>query len=227
MQISSGAERLKTASEPPTDGTRRRHRHRWIFSGIMSDASHDDLKQQPHAGKPRGAGERWRKSFNGYPLTTGAETASCTSKHPTVVGGSRASSLSLADALCRRPRRRLGDCIAILRFANLHPTSPGGREVFDRLGAYCSEVTSSSSRRPCASQAPSSSWRSSPLLPSSPYCPPGQSLVAVSRQHLRESQALHLDYYKRKEKKIFDIKETCRGHPRGRRRGGGVPRAPT
>src|SRR6266849_2996926 len=140
MQISSGAERLKTASEPPTDGTRRRHRHRWIFSGIMSDASHDDLKQQPHAGKPRGAGERWRKSFNGYPLTTGAETASCASKHPTVVGGSRASSLSLADALCRRPRRRPGDRITISRFAKLHPTSPGGREVFDRLGAYCSEA---------------------------------------------------------------------------------------
>jgi len=35
----------------------------------------------------------------------------------------------------------------------------------------------------------------------------------VSHQHLRESQALHLDYYKRKEKKIFHIKETCRGIP--------------
>jgi Cft2 family RNA processing exonuclease len=32
--------------------------------------------------------------------------------------------------------------------------------------------------------------------------------VAVSHQHLRESQALHLAYYKRKEKKIFRVKET-------------------
>jgi len=29
------------------------------------------MKQRPHAGKLRGAGERWRKSFSGYPLTTG------------------------------------------------------------------------------------------------------------------------------------------------------------
>src|SRR5215470_9795066 len=87
------------------------------------------------------------------------------------------------------PGAALGGRVAILRFANLHPALPGGREVFDRLGAYCSEVTSSSSRRPCACQAPSSSRRSSPSLPSSPYCPPGQSLVAVSHQHLRESQA--------------------------------------
>ncbi len=35
--------------------------------------------------------------------------------------------------------------------------------------------------------------------------------MAVSHQHLRESQALHLDYYKRKEKKMFHIKETCSG----------------
>jgi hypothetical protein len=35
----------------------------------------------------------------------------------------------------------------------------------------------------------------------------------VSHQHLRESQALHLDYYKRKEKKIFHIKETCSAIP--------------
>jgi hypothetical protein len=39
-----------------------------VPGGIMSDASHDDLndlKQRPHAGKSRGAGERWRKSFSG------------------------------------------------------------------------------------------------------------------------------------------------------------------
>jgi hypothetical protein len=33
----------------------------------MSDASHDDLKQRPHAGKPRGAGERWRKILQRLP----------------------------------------------------------------------------------------------------------------------------------------------------------------
>jgi hypothetical protein len=64
------------------------------------------------------------------------------------------------------------------------------------------------------------------LLPSSPYCPPGQSLVAVSYQHLRESQALHLDYYKRKEKKIFHIKEMCMRCPRTRPRRCAFPLLP-
>src|SRR5258708_2251738 len=70
-----------------------------------------------------------------------------------------------------------------------------------RAGANRSEVTSSSSRRPCAWQAPSSSRRSSPLLPSSPYCPPGQSLVAVSPHGPRETPAPHFDFYKREKKK--------------------------
>jgi hypothetical protein len=51
--------------------------------------------------------------------------------------------------------------------------------------------------------------------------------VAVSHQRLRESQALHLDYYKRKEKKMFHIKETCVAHPRALPRGDGLPLAPT
>ena len=38
-----------------------------VSSGIMSDASHDDLKQRPHAGKQRGAGERWRKILQRLP----------------------------------------------------------------------------------------------------------------------------------------------------------------
>jgi hypothetical protein len=38
------------------------------------------------------------------------------------------------------PRRRLGDRMTILRFAKLHPASPGGREVFDKLGAHSSEA---------------------------------------------------------------------------------------
>ena len=167
------------------------------------------------------------KSFSGYPLTTGCgnrilylEAPDCRWRFESFKPQSRRRP-------SRRPRRRLGDRIAILRFANLDPTSPGGRAVFDRLRANCSEVTSSSSRRPCAWQAPSSSRRSSPLLPSSPYCPPGQSLVAVSHQRLRESQALHLDYYKPKEKKMFHIKETCVAHPRARPRGDGLPLAPT
>ena len=45
-------------------------------------------------------------------------------------------------------------------------------------------------------------------------------------QHLRESQALHLDYYKRKEKKIFLIKETCTPHLRARPWEGAFPLAP-
>jgi len=49
--------------------------------------------------------------------------------------------------------------------------------------------------------------------------------VAVSHQHLRESQALHLDYYKRKEKKIFRIKETCTRRPRACPRGDEFPLA--
>jgi hypothetical protein len=47
--------------------------------------------------------------------------------------------------------------------------------------------------------------------------------VAVSHQRRRESQALHLDYYKRKEKKMFHIKETCVVHPCARPRGDGLP----
>jgi hypothetical protein len=42
-----------------------------VPSGIMRGASHNDLERRPHAGKSRGAGERWRKSFSGCPLTTG------------------------------------------------------------------------------------------------------------------------------------------------------------
>ena len=30
--------------------------------------------------------------------------------------------------------------MTILRFAKLHPASPGGREVFDKLGAHSSEA---------------------------------------------------------------------------------------
>ncbi len=49
----------------------------------------------------------------------------------------------------------------------------------------------------------------------------------MSHQHLRESQALHLDYYKRKEKKIFDINETSLWHPRARAQGDAFSVAPT
>jgi hypothetical protein len=96
-------------------GTSWRHRQTGFSGGITSDAGHDDPTTTT-CRKPRGAGERWRKSFNGCPLTTGAEAASCTSSHLTAVGGSRALSLSLADALCRRLRRHHGDRIATLRF---------------------------------------------------------------------------------------------------------------
>jgi len=49
----------------------------------------------------------------------------------------------------------------------------------------------------------------------------------VSHEHLRESQALHLDYYKLKEKKIFDINETSLRHPRARLHGDAFSVAPT
>jgi hypothetical protein len=51
--------------------------------------------------------------------------------------------------------------------------------------------------------------------------------VAVSYQHLRESQALHLAYYKRKEKKIFHVKETSLWHPRAPARGDAFSVTPT
>jgi hypothetical protein len=104
--------------------------------------------------------------------------------HPTMVGGSRASSLSLADALCRRPRRRLCDRMTILRFAKMHPASTGWTSSLGQARSTLlrGKVTSSSWRRPYAWRAPSSSPRSSPSLLSSPYCPPSQSLVAVSHQ---------------------------------------------
>jgi hypothetical protein len=105
-------------------------------------------------------------------------------------------------------------------FADLHiATSPGGREVFDGFGAFRSEArfTSSSWRRPCAWQAPSSSRRSSPSLPSSPCCPPSQSLVAVSISTYANRRHCILDYYSRKKKNIFHVKEMCaenvRAHP--------------
>src|SRR5258706_14826242 len=39
-----------------------------VSRGIMSDASHGDLKRRPHVGKSRRAGEKRRKSFSGYSL---------------------------------------------------------------------------------------------------------------------------------------------------------------
>jgi hypothetical protein len=109
--------------------------------GITRNARHRGRATTASRTKPRGAGERWHKSFSSYPLMTGCGTASCTSKHPTEVGGSRASSLSLADALCRRPGVASATAAQSCAFANLHPTSPGGRKVFDWLGAHCSEAT--------------------------------------------------------------------------------------
>src|SRR5882672_5498888 len=38
-----------------------------VSGGITGDACHADLKRRPHAGKSRGAGERWRKSFQRLP----------------------------------------------------------------------------------------------------------------------------------------------------------------
>jgi hypothetical protein len=88
-----------------------------VSSGIMSDASHDDLKQRPHAGKPRGAGERWRKSFSGYPLTTGCgnrilylEAPDCRWRFESFKPQSRRRPLSPTPAPPRRPHRNLALC---------------------------------------------------------------------------------------------------------------------
>jgi hypothetical protein len=132
-------------------GQRRRSRQRTELDGVIgitgcsgsatSDASHSDLTNGHKPEHYKGAGERRRKSFSGYPLTTGCGDRIPYLEAPTVVGDSRASSLSLADALCRRPgvipaTASRSNRIAILRFANLHLALPGGREIFDRLGAY-------------------------------------------------------------------------------------------
>jgi hypothetical protein len=105
-------------------------------NGATSDpATMSNAKPEHHRAPTRGGAN----PSTVYPLTTGCGDRILYLEHPTLAGGSRASSLSLADALCRRPRRRLGDRMT-LPFAKLHPASPGGREVFDRLGAHCSEA---------------------------------------------------------------------------------------
>ena len=113
----------------------------------------------------------------------------------------------------------------ILRCANLHPKSPYGRDVFDGLGAYCSEASyffffAATLRFAGAFffAAVFAFVAFFTILPSWPK-PSG----GVSCQHLRESQALHLDYYKRKEKKIFHVKETCMRRPRARPQGCAFP----
>src|SRR6266446_7208920 len=88
-----------------------------VSSGIMSDASHDDLKRRPHAGKSRGAGERWRKSFSGYPLTTSCgnrilylEAPNCRWWFESLKPQSRRRPLSPTPAPPRRPHRNLALC---------------------------------------------------------------------------------------------------------------------
>jgi hypothetical protein len=134
--------------------------------------------------RKRGAGERWPKSFSGCPLTTGCRTGILYPEPQRSLADQRVPFRGLQASVSPTP------CVADFgaasangpqscAFADLHiATSPGGREVFDGLRSALlrGEVTSSSWRRPCALQAPSSSRRSSPSLLSSPYCPPSQSL---------------------------------------------------
>lgn len=183
-------------------------------------ASHGMSQERPHAGKPRGAGERWAQILQRLPADDRLrKSASCTSKpnrrwrFESFKPQSRRRPLSSTPASPRRPHCNLALCRFAFDVAGWTRSLRPARSVLLR-----SEVTSSSSRRPCAWPAPSSWRRSSPSLPSSPYCPPSQSLVAVSYQHLRESQALHLDYYKRKEKKIFHVSEMYLQPPRTRSR---------
>jgi hypothetical protein len=61
------------------------------------------------AWKRRGVGERWRKPSSGSPLATGCGMIRFLypGRHQLALGGPGGSSLSLADALRRRPRRHL------------------------------------------------------------------------------------------------------------------------
>jgi hypothetical protein len=92
---------------------------------------------------------------------------------PICTGRPGGPSLSLADALRRRPRRHLHRLYRKLAFRSLAPDvagltvkSPNGSE------RTAPKFATSSSSLPCASQEPSSSRRVSPSLPSSPCCPP-------------------------------------------------------
>jgi len=80
---------------------------------VSGDASHDDLtndhKPEPH----KGADERWRKSLNGYPLTTGCgdrtlylEAPNCRWRLESFKPQSRRRPLSL-------PPHRHGDRVAL------------------------------------------------------------------------------------------------------------------
>jgi hypothetical protein len=128
---------------------------------------------------------------------------------PTYVGCPGGSSLSLADALRRRPRRHLHRLHRNLALGNLAPDVAGltvkSPTVSERTAPSRSLITSSSSQLPCASQEPSSSRRSSPL-PSSPCCPPSLDGGVASAPTRIAGAAFRL--LQQKEKNSFRIKET-------------------
>jgi hypothetical protein len=195
----------------------RRHRHRRMCRGVTRDASHDDLRNGHKPNYHKGAGERWRKSLNGYPLTTGCGGRNPVPRSTQLSLGfesfkpqSRRRPLSSTPTPPRRPHRArtasqscaLQICI---RHHRVDAKSSTGSESTLR-----GEVTSSSWRRPFASQAPSSSRRSSPSLLSSPYCPPSQSLVVcrfstcANRRH-----CISLTTSRKKKKSFTPGKRLC------------------
>ena len=70
------------------------------------------LNERPQAGTHKGAGERWRKSLNGYPLTTGCgdrilylDAPNCRWRFESFKPQSRRRPLSSTPASPRRPHR--------------------------------------------------------------------------------------------------------------------------
>jgi hypothetical protein len=128
---------VSTAIRAAQYGTGWRDRQRWISSGISGGASNDDLRQQPqpHAGKPPGAGERWRKSFSGYPLTTGCgnrilylEAPNCRWRFESFKPKSRRRPLSQTPAPLRRPHGNVALSQTCIRHHRVDVKSPIGSE---------------------------------------------------------------------------------------------------
>ncbi len=186
------------------------------FSGCIAGIPATTTQQQPQAGKRRGAGERWRKSFSGDPLTTG-----CVRPHPVPRSNQpplevRELQASVSPApFVVDPRRRPGDCIAILRL---------------QIGIRCDRVdvkSSTASEHTAPRQGYFFFFAATlrlagafffaavfafvaffTILPSWPK-PSGGVVSAPARI---AGTALRL--LQRKEKNIFHIKETCTGRPR-------------
>src|SRR5216683_764881 len=144
--------------------------------GTITDVGRDgSIEKSWQYRKRRGAGERWRKPFNGYPADDRLRDPHPVPRTQLALEVREIQASVSPTPFVVDPGVAPGDCTAILRSANLHLKSPGltGSVRRARSVPLRDDVTSFSSQLPCASQEPSSSRRSSPL-PSSPYCPPSQ-----------------------------------------------------